>query len=103
MILNSPASLQPQLRIINSYENVQDAKNGTIRGVSVHDRPTNVRVLALMDSKPRDFNHPCHIFTLKYTIGGVLKRTDSTLTLSVLLPKKSVLVCIGSTLNLPYL
>ncbi|KAJ8444588.1 hypothetical protein Cgig2_013867 [Carnegiea gigantea] len=83
------------LRVINSYENVQDAKNGTTRGVSVHDRATTMRALASMDSKPGDFNCPGHIFTLKYMEGGVLKRAGSTLNLSVLLPKKSVLVCVG--------
>jgi len=66
------------LLVINSYVNVQDAKNGTTTGVSAHDRATTVRALASKDSKPGDFNRPGHIFPLKYREGGVLKRAGHT-------------------------
>ncbi|KAJ8429786.1 hypothetical protein Cgig2_003742 [Carnegiea gigantea] len=46
------------LRVINSYENVQDATNGTTTGVSAHDRATIMRALASKGSKPGDFSRP---------------------------------------------
>ncbi|XVF15254.1 hypothetical protein REPUB_Repub09cG0135100 [Reevesia pubescens] len=64
-----------------------DAKHGTTTGVSARDRATTVLALASKDSKPEDFNRPCHIFPLKYREGGVLKRaghTEASVDLAVL-------------------
>ncbi|CAL0309488.1 unnamed protein product [Lupinus luteus] len=64
-----------------------DAKDGTSTGVSAQDRETTILALASNDSTPTDFNKPGHIFPLKYTEGGVLKRnghTEASLDLVVL-------------------
>ncbi|GAB4838523.1 Bifunctional riboflavin biosynthesis protein RIBA 1, chloroplastic [Ancistrocladus abbreviatus] len=64
-----------------------DAKHGTTTGVSARDRATTILVLASRGSKPEDFNHPGHIFPLKYREGGVLKRaghTEASVDLAVL-------------------
>lgn len=55
--------------------------------MSAQDRATTVLALASKDSKPSDFNRPGHIFPLKYTEGGVLKRaghTEASVDLAVL-------------------
>ncbi|KAA3479710.1 GTP cyclohydrolase II isoform 1 [Gossypium australe] len=64
-----------------------DAEHGTTTGVSACDRATTVLALESKDSKPEDFNHPGHIFPLKYREGGVLKRaghTEASVDLAVL-------------------
>ena len=51
----------------------------TTTGISAHDRALTSRSLAnpsIMD--PNDFNRPGHIFPLRYTQGGVLKRVGHT-------------------------
>ncbi|KAK6143684.1 hypothetical protein DH2020_024032 [Rehmannia glutinosa] len=57
---------------------LMDAKHGTSTGVSARDRAITIKALASKDSKPEDFNHPGHIFPLKYREGGVLKRAGHT-------------------------
>ncbi|CAB4476129.1 3,4-dihydroxy-2-butanone 4-phosphate synthase [Rhizophagus irregularis] len=56
-----------------------DYKHNTTTGISAHDRALTARSLAnpsIMNSN--DFNRPGHIFPLRYTQGGVLKRTGHT-------------------------
>ncbi|PIA52015.1 hypothetical protein AQUCO_01000120v1 [Aquilegia coerulea] len=55
-----------------------DAKHGTTTGVSAHDRATTILALASRDSRPEDFNRPGHMYPLRYTEGGVLKRAGHT-------------------------
>ena len=55
--------------------------------MSAHDRAATVLALASRGSTPADFNRPGHIFPVKYTEGGVLKRaghTEASVDLTVL-------------------
>lgn len=55
-----------------------DLKHGTSTGISAADRACSLRALASPHSVPEDFNRPGHIFPLRYTEGGVLKRAGHT-------------------------
>lgn len=55
-----------------------DAARGTTTGISAADRATTIRTLIHPDTKPSDLNRPGHIFPLRYTEGGVLKRAGHT-------------------------
>lgn len=55
-----------------------DAKLGTTTGISAGDRAITLRSLADSKASPHDFNRPGHIFPLRYTAGGVLKRGGHT-------------------------
>ena len=55
-----------------------DAAHGTTTGISAADRATTIRTLIHPDTKPNDLNRPGHIFPLRYTEGGVLKRAGHT-------------------------
>ncbi|CAG8434856.1 757_t:CDS:2 [Diversispora eburnea] len=51
----------------------------TTTGISAHDRALTARSLANPEiDNPDDFNRPGHIFPLRYTEGGVLKRIGHT-------------------------
>ncbi|MFH1502970.1 MAG: bifunctional 3,4-dihydroxy-2-butanone-4-phosphate synthase/GTP cyclohydrolase II [Candidatus Eisenbacteria bacterium] len=55
-----------------------DAVDGTTTGISVHDRA--LTILALVDpaTKPSDLARPGHIFPLRASEGGVLRRAGHT-------------------------
>ncbi|MEG0037210.1 MAG: bifunctional 3,4-dihydroxy-2-butanone-4-phosphate synthase/GTP cyclohydrolase II [Victivallaceae bacterium] len=55
-----------------------DAAKGVTTGVSASDRGKTARLLADPESLPVDFVRPGHLFPLKATEGGVLKRTGHT-------------------------
>jgi 3,4-dihydroxy 2-butanone 4-phosphate synthase/GTP cyclohydrolase II len=55
-----------------------DAHDGTTTGISARDRAETVRVLIDPGSKPRDLARPGHVFPLRYTEGGVLRRAGHT-------------------------
>ncbi|CAM9155298.1 unnamed protein product [Choristocarpus tenellus] len=55
-----------------------DAKEGVTTGISAGDRAITLRGLADAKTKAKDFARPGHIFPLKYTDGGVLKRGGHT-------------------------
>jgi 3,4-dihydroxy 2-butanone 4-phosphate synthase/GTP cyclohydrolase II len=55
-----------------------DARYGTTTGISAKDRTTTVKALIDSKSKPTDLLRPGHIFPLRYTEGGVLKRAGHT-------------------------
>lgn len=55
-----------------------DARNGTTTGISAADRAETVRVLIAEDTKPQDLGRPGHVFPLRYTPGGVLRRAGHT-------------------------
>jgi 3,4-dihydroxy 2-butanone 4-phosphate synthase / GTP cyclohydrolase II len=55
-----------------------DAHEGTTTGISANDRAETVRVLIDPDSQPRDLARPGHVFPLRYTEGGVLRRAGHT-------------------------
>lgn len=55
-----------------------DARRGTTTGISAEDRATTVKTLVDPASKPFDLSRPGHIFPLRYTPGGVLRRAGHT-------------------------
>ncbi|MGH8932971.1 MAG: bifunctional 3,4-dihydroxy-2-butanone-4-phosphate synthase/GTP cyclohydrolase II [Egibacteraceae bacterium] len=55
-----------------------DYRHGTTTGISAADRASTVRALADPASRAEDFARPGHIFPLRYTEGGVLKRAGHT-------------------------
>jgi|SoiMethySBSTD1v2_1073268.scaffolds.fasta_scaffold00279_41 3,4-dihydroxy 2-butanone 4-phosphate synthase/GTP cyclohydrolase II len=55
-----------------------DAIEGTTTGVSAADRATTLRKLADPAARPQDFALPGHVFPLRATEGGVLRRTGHT-------------------------
>jgi 3,4-dihydroxy 2-butanone 4-phosphate synthase/GTP cyclohydrolase II len=55
-----------------------DYLHGTTTGVSAFDRAATVRALIDPKSKPSDFARPGHIFPLRASEGGVLRRAGHT-------------------------
>ena len=55
-----------------------DARDGTTTGISAADRGHTIRTLIDPRSKPHDLARPGHIFPLRYTPGGVLRRAGHT-------------------------
>jgi 3,4-dihydroxy 2-butanone 4-phosphate synthase/GTP cyclohydrolase II len=55
-----------------------DAREGTTTGISASDRAHTIRTLIDPRSKPHDLSRPGHIFPLRYTPGGVLRRAGHT-------------------------
>lgn len=55
-----------------------DAKAGTSTGISASDRATTFRMLANPKATADDFYRPGHVFPLRYTEGGVLRRAGHT-------------------------
>ena len=55
-----------------------DYRHGTSSGISSTDRAATIRALVDSESLPKDFNRPGHVFPLRYSPGGVLKRGGHT-------------------------
>ena len=55
-----------------------DGREGVTSGISAHDRSRTVKALIDRSSRPEDLNRPGHIFPLRYTEGGVLRRAGHT-------------------------
>lgn len=55
-----------------------DVLDGATTGISAHDRAATIMALIDPRTKPEDLAQPGHIFPLRYTEGGVLKRTGHT-------------------------
>lgn len=55
-----------------------DYKIGTTTGISAFDRDKTIRALIDENTKPADMARPGHIFPLKATQGGVLRRAGHT-------------------------
>ena len=55
-----------------------DARNGTSTGISAKDRAATVRALVDPATEPHDLSRPGHVFPLRYTEGGVLRRAGHT-------------------------
>ncbi|MXY46059.1 MAG: bifunctional 3,4-dihydroxy-2-butanone-4-phosphate synthase/GTP cyclohydrolase II [Chloroflexi bacterium] len=55
-----------------------DVLDGATTGISAHDRAATIKALIDPRTKPEDLAQPGHIFPLRYTEGGVLKRTGHT-------------------------
>jgi 3,4-dihydroxy 2-butanone 4-phosphate synthase / GTP cyclohydrolase II len=55
-----------------------DAKNGVTTGISAADRARTVRTLVDSATEPYELVRPGHVFPLRYTSGGVLRRPGHT-------------------------
>ncbi len=55
-----------------------DARAGVTTGISATDRAATIRALIDRSTRPDDLTRPGHIFPLRYTEGGVLKRAGHT-------------------------
>ncbi len=55
-----------------------DAVKGTTTGISAHDRAQTIKTVLDPNSKPEDLARPGHIFPLRSTEGGVLRRAGHT-------------------------
>jgi 3,4-dihydroxy 2-butanone 4-phosphate synthase/GTP cyclohydrolase II len=55
-----------------------DARHGTTTGISAADRALTIRTLIDPEAKPSDLCRPGHMFPLRYTPGGVLRRAGHT-------------------------
>ncbi|MCB1261064.1 MAG: 3,4-dihydroxy-2-butanone-4-phosphate synthase, partial [Acidimicrobiales bacterium] len=55
-----------------------DYMHGTSTGISAGDRSTTIRSLIDPATRPADLARPGHIFPLRYSEGGVLKRAGHT-------------------------
>jgi len=89
-----------------------DARHGTTTGISAADRARTIQLLASPASIPGDLVRPGHVFPLRYTEGGVLRRrghTEAAVDLAVLagLPPAGVVCEVigddGTMLRLPAL
>ena len=64
-----------------------DARHGVTTGISAADRARTIQLLADPASTPGDIVRPGHVFPLRYTDGGVLRRrghTEAAVDLAVL-------------------
>jgi 3,4-dihydroxy 2-butanone 4-phosphate synthase/GTP cyclohydrolase II len=55
-----------------------DARDGVSTGISAADRATTIRKLVDPATMPTDLVRPGHVFPLRYTEGGVLRRAGHT-------------------------
>ena len=55
-----------------------DARSGTSTGISAADRSTTIAALLDPATRPNDLARPGHIFPLRYTPGGVMRRAGHT-------------------------
>jgi len=55
-----------------------DFRHGTTTGISAFDRAATIQALIDPDTRPGDLARPGHIFPLRYSAGGVLKRAGHT-------------------------
>lgn len=61
-----------------AYTITVDAAHGVTTGISAADRARTIRTLADPDTTQEDLVRPGHIFPLRYTPGGVLRRPGHT-------------------------
>lgn len=55
-----------------------DARDGVTTGISAADRAHTIRTLVDSATEPRELTRPGHVFPLRYTEGGVLRRPGHT-------------------------
>jgi 3,4-dihydroxy 2-butanone 4-phosphate synthase/GTP cyclohydrolase II len=55
-----------------------DLAAGITTGISASDRAATIRALAASETRPEDLARPGHVFPLRYSEGGVLKRAGHT-------------------------
>jgi 3,4-dihydroxy 2-butanone 4-phosphate synthase/GTP cyclohydrolase II len=65
-------------RMRTAFTVTVDARDGVTTGISAADRTTTIKRLVDPAAEASDFVRPGHIFPLRYTEGGVLKRPGHT-------------------------
>ncbi|HEY6496741.1 MAG TPA: bifunctional 3,4-dihydroxy-2-butanone-4-phosphate synthase/GTP cyclohydrolase II [Trebonia sp.] len=107
-----PMTSQNQERHGTAFTISVDARHDITTGISAADRATTIQLLASPTSGPDDLVRPGHVFPLRYTEGGVLRRrghTEAAVDLAVLagLPPVGVVCEVigddGTMLRLPAL
>jgi len=77
--LNLPLMAQDNTESMRTAFTVSvDARKGVTTGISAADRATTIRTLIDPSSTPSDLSRPGHMFPLRYTPGGVLRRAGHT-------------------------
>ncbi|KAF9366437.1 hypothetical protein BGX34_002712 [Mortierella sp. NVP85] len=77
--LNLPLMVPDNQELMKTAYTISvDYAHGTTTGISAHDRALTARSLADPTKTAKDFNRPGHILPLRYTKGGVLRRTGHT-------------------------
>ncbi|MGH3267215.1 MAG: bifunctional 3,4-dihydroxy-2-butanone-4-phosphate synthase/GTP cyclohydrolase II [Trebonia sp.] len=108
----SPMTSQNEERHGTAFTVSVDARHDVTTGISAADRATTIQLLASPTSAPGDLVRPGHVFPLRYTEGGVLRRrghTEAAVDLAVLagLPPAGVVCEVigddGTMLRLPAL
>ncbi len=65
-------------RMRTAYTVSVDARDGVTTGISAADRARTIRTLADSATEPYEIVRPGHVFPLRYTPGGVLRRRGHT-------------------------
>jgi 3,4-dihydroxy 2-butanone 4-phosphate synthase / GTP cyclohydrolase II len=65
-------------RMRTAYTISVDARDGVTTGISAADRARTIRTLADSATEPYEIVRPGHVFPLRYTPGGVLRRPGHT-------------------------
>jgi 3,4-dihydroxy 2-butanone 4-phosphate synthase/GTP cyclohydrolase II len=65
-------------RMRTAYTISVDARDGVTTGISAADRARTIRTLADSATEPYEIVRPGHVFPLRYTAGGVLRRRGHT-------------------------
>jgi 3,4-dihydroxy 2-butanone 4-phosphate synthase / GTP cyclohydrolase II len=65
-------------RMRTAYTVSVDARDGVTTGISAADRARTIRTLADSATEPYEIVRPGHVFPLRYTRGGVLRRRGHT-------------------------
>ena len=77
--LRLPPMTQDNTARLNTAFTVSvDVLKGATTGISAYDRAATVRALLDTETRPEDLGRPGHVFPLRYTEGGVLKRAGQT-------------------------
>ncbi len=107
-----PMTSQNEERHGTAFTISVDARHDITTGISAADRAKTIQLLASFTSTPDDLVRPGHVFPLRYTPGGVLRRrghTEAAVDLAVLagLPPAGVVCEVigedGTMLRLPAL
>jgi 3,4-dihydroxy 2-butanone 4-phosphate synthase / GTP cyclohydrolase II len=107
-----PMTSQNEERHGTAFTISVDARHDVTTGISAADRAKTIQLLASSTSTPDDLVRPGHVFPLRYTPGGVLRRrghTEAAVDLAVLagLPPAGVVCEVigedGTMLRLPAL
>jgi 3,4-dihydroxy 2-butanone 4-phosphate synthase / GTP cyclohydrolase II len=65
-------------RMRTAFAITVDARDGVTTGISASDRARTIRTLADSATEPYEIVRPGHVFPLRYTPGGVLRRPGHT-------------------------